>query len=96
MRLVVASLLMVFSIGCQNRASTSQENAEAQSAALEFSGPIQAAALHNIFRITDKLISGSCPEGEPGTEAKTPLTQADTLARPPRSSRLTRPDNGKQ
>jgi len=37
-----------------------------------------------------------CPEGEPGTEAKTPLTQADTLARPPKLSRLTRPNNGKK
>ncbi|HEV3448320.1 MAG TPA: hypothetical protein VG099_27030 [Gemmataceae bacterium] len=66
MRLVVALLVTGFSIGCQNRASTSPENAEVQAAALELSGPIQAAGLHNVFRITDKLISGSCPEGEPG------------------------------
>jgi len=66
MKLVVAFLMIFFSIGCEHRASIPQENAEAKAAALEFQDPIQAAGLHNVFRITEKLLSGSCPDGEPG------------------------------
>jgi protein tyrosine phosphatase (PTP) superfamily phosphohydrolase (DUF442 family) len=57
-RAVVSVMLAVLAAGCQGRPPTS--------ATPQADAPIPAAGLHNVLRVTDKLYSGSAPEGEEG------------------------------
>jgi hypothetical protein len=61
-RMAAAAALAGLIVGCQGQAPAPPESGPpADSAA-----PIQAAGLHNVLRVTDKLYSGSSPEGDEG------------------------------
>jgi protein tyrosine phosphatase (PTP) superfamily phosphohydrolase (DUF442 family) len=65
MRISPSLLLTVLLIGCQGR--TPSENVETESTIED--GPIQKKGLHNVYRITDNLFSGSSPEGDDGFQS---------------------------
>lgn len=59
--LLLGLVLLLPAPGCQRGGVESEPAAQSPA-----SGPIEAAGLHNVFRITDKLYSGSSPEGDVG------------------------------
>ncbi len=65
MRVITGLLVAVMWVGCQSRTSAPQEKVAATLTEKE-AGPIPKDGLHNVYRITDKLFSGSSPEGDEG------------------------------
>src|SRR5205807_10081285 len=63
MSLIAGLLFTIMLVGCQNPAS--QEKTELRSTA-QVPSSLQVSGLHNVYRITDNLVSGSSPEGEEG------------------------------
>jgi protein tyrosine phosphatase (PTP) superfamily phosphohydrolase (DUF442 family) len=64
-RTIAQLLVTVLLVACQSRTSTSDKNAEV-GPAVQNPGPLELAGLHNVYRITDSLFSGSSPEGDKG------------------------------
>src|SRR4051794_16072618 len=61
----ITGLVIVLLVGFQSPTPTCSEPPEAGPSALS-SGPLDWAGLHNVYRITDNLFSGSSPEGDAG------------------------------
>src|SRR5438094_7469150 len=65
-RAAVGLLLTGLVLGCQGRVPPPVARATVRS---DPDGPIQLAGLHNVLQLSDKLYSGSVPEGEQGFRA---------------------------
>src|SRR5579883_2265955 len=65
MRVITGLLVAVMWVGCQSRSLAPPEKVAAAPTEKE-AGPIPKDGLHNVYRITDKLFSGSSPEGDEG------------------------------
>jgi protein tyrosine phosphatase (PTP) superfamily phosphohydrolase (DUF442 family) len=66
LKAIAALFVMALPVGCQQCGPpTSQEKPEANSA-VESPGPLHLKGLHNVYRITNNLFSGSSPEGDEG------------------------------
>lgn len=66
MRLAAISLSMLVLAGCQRGASESAGAASNQSVASSDPVQLSAPGLHNLFRVSERIYSGSSPEGEAG------------------------------
>ena len=65
--LLLISLLSLVAVGCQQSGGTGKApESESPSSALSASDEVRAEGLHNVYRITDRLFSGSSPDGEVG------------------------------
>jgi protein tyrosine phosphatase (PTP) superfamily phosphohydrolase (DUF442 family) len=64
-RTIAWLLITVLLVAYQSRTGTSDKKAQA-GPAVQNSGPLELSGLHNVFRITDSLFSGSSPEGDNG------------------------------
>src|SRR5262245_57669653 len=62
-------LLAALAAGCQSGGGTSPASRPAAEAPPADPAKVEAAGLHNVYRITDKLLSGSSPEGDEGFES---------------------------
>lgn len=62
--------LLICFVGCSRNAADKLPAPAVQPGAVASPvSPIEAPGLHNVLRVTDKLLSGSCPEGEAGFQS---------------------------
>jgi protein tyrosine phosphatase (PTP) superfamily phosphohydrolase (DUF442 family) len=62
-------LLAALAAGCQPGGGSAPSSRPAAEAPPADPAKVEAAGLHNVYRITDKLLSGSSPEGDEGFES---------------------------
>lgn len=65
MRIALLFIAVLF-LGCQRPASTPAGDVSAPSQIIAEPTPIEATGLHNAFRVSDRIYSGSSPDGDAG------------------------------
>jgi protein tyrosine phosphatase (PTP) superfamily phosphohydrolase (DUF442 family) len=69
MRLPVCLVLLALVAGCSRRSADSEPPSIATSKEGLDTRPLELAGLHNVFRISDRIYSGSSPEGDTGFQS---------------------------
>jgi protein tyrosine phosphatase (PTP) superfamily phosphohydrolase (DUF442 family) len=69
MRLSLCLVLLALASGCSWPSANSERPAPATSKQAPDERPLELAGLRNVFRVTDRLYSGSSPEGDTGFES---------------------------